>query len=215
MIRKIGFFSLLVAATLFAQNATATILPISSYADGHWQGSRFYNIEVISGSYLRGRIDFAVYDTQGGSEFVEAGFTAPGNGQYIYAYQIFNDYPGSDEAVAYFSVFARDGDPMDVYEDSIGAEEDVPDSGIEPTSAYFTESNLQAVWIFANQILMRDEHSWFLVFSSDSSPVPGDYEIDAEYGEVPAPAAVPEPITVILFGIGGALTICARRRKSA
>jgi hypothetical protein len=210
VIRKFGFFSLLIVATLLVQNASATILPISSYADGHWQGSRFYNIEVVSGSFLRGRIDFAVYDTLGGNEFVEAGFTAPGDGQYIYAYQIFNDYPASDEAVAHFAVFEVDKNPMDVYEDSIGSQQDDPDSGIEPTSAYFTESNLEAVWLFADQILMRDEHSWLLVFSSDSAPVPGNYEISAESGEFPA---VPEPVTLTLLGFGGALAFI-RRRKS-
>lgn len=211
VIRKFGFFSLLIVATLLVQNASATILPISSYEDGHWQGSRFYDIEVVNGSFLRGRIDFAVYDTLGGNEFVEAGFTAPGDGRYIYTYQIFNDYSASDEAVAYFAVFEVDRNPMDVYEDSIGSQRDDPDSGIELTSAYFTESNLEAVWLFAGQILMRDEHSWFLVFSSDSAPVLGDFEISAEGGDFPA---VPEPGMLTLLGIGGAMIFTKRRRSA-
>lgn len=207
--RKIIIFGLLLVATALVQNASATLLPSSSYADGHWQGSRFYDVEVISGSFLRGRIDFAVYDTLGGNEFVEAGFTAPGDGRYIYAYQLFNDYPASEEAVAYFSVFALSGDPMDAYEDTIGSEEDVPDSGIEAASAYFTESNLQAVWLFTDQILTSDEHSWFLMFSSDSAPVTGNYEISAETGDFPA---VPEPCTLMLFGLGGAMMFIRRKK---
>lgn len=207
-IRKIVYLCLLLFATALVQNASATVLPSSSYADGHWQGSRFYDIDVISGGSLLGRIDFAVYDTWGGNEFVEVGgFTAPGDGRYIYAYQIFNDHPLSEEAVAYFSVFALSGDPMDAYEGTIGSEEDAPDSGIEAGSAYFTESNLQAVWLFNDQVLTTDEHSWFLIFSSDSEPVAGNYEISA--GEFPA---VPEPCTLALFGLGGAMMFIRRKK---
>lgn len=205
--RKIIIFALLLVATAIVQNASATLLPSSTYAGGHWQGSRLYDIDVIGGGFLRGRIDFAVYDTLGGNEFIEAGFTAPGDGQYIYAYQIFNDYPVSEEAVAYFSVFALSGDPMDAYEDTIGSEEDTPDSGIEAGGAYFTESNLRATWLFNDQILTSDEHSWFLIFRSDSAPVTGNYEISA--GEFPA---VPEPCTLMLFGLGGAMMFIRRKK---
>jgi len=207
--RRIGFFSLLVAAILFVQNSSATMLPVSSYADGYWQGSRFYEIEVVDDVFLRGRIDFDVYDTLGGNEFVEAGFAAPGDGQYIYAYQIFNDYPASEETVAFFSVFELAHNPMDVYQDSIGSQDDTPESGVASSSSYFTGSNLKAVWLFDGGVLTSGEHSWFLVFSSDSAPVPGDYEISAESGEFPA---VPEPTVITLLGLGSAILFARRKR---
>jgi hypothetical protein len=220
--REIGFFSLLVLAALFVQNASATLppmLPTSSYADGAWQGFRLYDESLGGGDFLRGRIDFAVYDTLGGNEFIEAGFEAQGEGQYIYAYQIFNDYePASDEAVWSFAVFGIDEDgepsgvPLVVDEMSIGSQED-PESGVEPTDAYFGSSNSRGVWEFGGGALFAGEHSWFLVFNSNSGPVPGSYEVKApEEGKFPV--STPEPGTLMLLGIGGAL-IFTRRRKSA
>ena len=65
--REIGFFSLLLLAALLVQNASATLppmLPTSSYADGAWQGFRIYDEDLGGGDFLRGRVDFAVYDTE-------------------------------------------------------------------------------------------------------------------------------------------------------
>jgi len=212
MIRKFGLLSLLLVAILFAHNASATLyLPDSSYAGGAWQGFRYYDEDLGDGDYLRGRIDFAVYDTDTyPDEFVgNGGFEAPGEGRYIYAYQILNDYPASDEAVGYFSVFAIDGAPLDVDEDSIGSQQD-PGGGVEPTNEYFTSSNLKAVWEFDNGVIYKGDHSWFLVFSSNAAPVAGDYEIRAAGEGTPG---VPEPGTLTLLGLG-ATAAFIRRRKS-
>ena len=199
---------MLVVTTLLVQSASATLLPISSYEDGYWQGSRDFPVDD---SYLRGRIYFAVYDTVAcAGEFIDVGTESQFEGRYIYAYQIFN-YPASEEAVQYFAVFNLEEKPMDVYEDSIDSVEDAPDGGVAATWKHFAESNVKAVWGFGAEILVADEHSWFLVFSSDRSPVPGDYEISAERGEFPA--AIPEPSMVALLGIGGAM-LFARRRRS-
>ena len=217
--REIGFFSLLVLITLFVQNASATLaqmLPTSSYADGAWQGEDFYDEDLGGGGFLRGRVDFAVYDTLGGNEFIEAGFEAPGEGQYIYAYQIFNDYEAaSDKAVLSFAVFGIDGAPLDVVEDSISSSED-PQLGIEPSNEYFSTDRLKVVWEFGGKegfsFIDKGDHSWFLVFSSDAPPVVGDYEIRAP--GFPAFSENPEPATIALLGIGGALMF-TKRRKSA
>jgi hypothetical protein len=213
VISKIRLLSLLVVATVFVQGASATLLPISSYEDGYWQGSRFYD-EVVGESYLRGRIDFAVYDTVAyPGEFISVDIENEFEGQYIYAYQIFNDYLASEEAVAYFAVFNVEETPMDVHEDSIDSVEDTPDSGVAATWKRFDDSNVKAVWEFGPGILVAGEHSWFLVFSSDRAPVPGDYKISAERGEVPIPPEIPEPSMIALFGIGSA-TLFVRRRRS-
>ena len=93
-VKRVLFLSSLLGAILFAQDARATLvrmLPESS----HYQGFVWYNEEWERGlgdtTLLRGRIDFAVYDTLGenGNEFAAAGYDAPGDGQYIYASQIY------------------------------------------------------------------------------------------------------------------------------
>ena len=55
------------------------------------------------GGYIRGHIDFAVFDDRNEYETL-MDFNAPGTGQYVYAYQIFNDDEFSDESIAYFAV---------------------------------------------------------------------------------------------------------------
>jgi hypothetical protein len=208
-IRKIGFLGLLFAAALFVRNAGATltdILPESS----HYEGKTYYNILADDG-FLRGRIDFAVYDTETyPNEFIGTdGFINPGTGQFIYAYQIFNDYSVSDVAVAYFAVFGIDGVPFDIEEDSIGSQDD-GEGGVEPTDEYFDEDESRVVWEFDDGFIYAGDHSWFLVFSSDSDWVVGDYEIRGpEEDDFPVP--VPEPAMVALLGLGSVVLFTRRR----
>lgn len=204
MMRKIRLFTLLIAATLFAQNASATLEPIleSSYYDGFV----FYYEDG-----LFGRIDFAVYDTSvedNSHEYLDIGITNPGDGQYIYAYQIFNDYSFSAESVAYFALLDITGNSINI--DTIGSQED-PENGIEPGSAYLNEDDYKIVWEFNGDAgyIIAGEHSWFLVFSSDNDWVAGSYEIKGP-DDVPVP--IPEPAIVVLLGIGGMLTLVSRRR---
>lgn len=195
VIRKIGFFGLLAAAALFAQDATATLT--SSYYDG----STYYYTDG-----LHGRIDFAVYDDRD-EYFTVNGLEAPGTGDYVYAYQIFQDSI-ANPALSSFSILGIGGASVD----GIDSHDDQSD-GIASTDEYFTAS--EGVWEFQNEhgqgILSAGEHSWFLVLSSDTDWVVGEYEIKAA-GDLPVP--VPEPAMIILLAIGGVLTMCARRRKS-
>ena len=204
MTKKIRLFSLLIAATLFAQDASATLAPMleSSYHDGfvfYYEGDFF------------GRIDFAVYDTlddEYGDEYMDVGITKPGDGQYIYAYQIFNDYYSSIESIAYFALLGINGDSIDI--DSITSQED-PENGIEPGGAYLNEDDYKIVWEFDGDAgyVIAGEHSWFLIFSSDNDWTAGSYEIKGP-DDVPIP--VPEPATVALLGIGSMLMLLKRRR---
>ena len=74
------------------------------------------------------------------------------------------------------------------------------------------------VWEFGGKegfsFIYKGDHPWFLVFSSDSPPVVGGYEIRAlEEGERLTPEIL-EPGMMALLGIGGALMF-TRRRKPA
>ncbi len=214
-IKRVLFLSSLLGATLFAQDAGAAlvrVLPESS----HYQGFTFYDEEWDAGlgstTMLRGRIDFAVYDTLGenGNEFTAAGYEAPGDGRYIYAYQIINDYNASEEAVAYFAALGIDM----AYVYDIGSQED-PFEGIEPIDQYFSDEDDdgsgEAVWdfgLFEEDLILDGEHSWFLAFSSDKDWVRGDYEIR---GTQTSDFPVPEPAMLALLSIGGAILFGKRR----
>jgi len=209
VISKTKFLGVFFVAMLFVHSASATLAPMltSSYHDGFV----FYGFEVGYEGYLKGRIDFAVYDTEHpeyGDEYLDAGLTVPGEGRYIYAYQIFNDYAFySEEAVAYFAVLGIDETTIN----GLGSQED-PEAGIEPGEQYVDGAESRAVWEFNGDdgYIIAGEHSWFLVFSSDQDWVKGDYEIRGP-DQVPVP--VPEPAVIVLLGLGS-VSIFRRRRRS-
>jgi len=215
--KRVLVLSFLIGAILFARDASATLLRMLPESS-HYQGFVFYDEEWDNGfgdtKLLRGRIDFAVYDTwENPDEFIGAdGYTAPGDGRYIYAYQIFNDYQfNSEESVAYFAALGIDM----AYVYDIGSQQD-PEEGIEPTEEYFSDEDSddvgEAVWdfgLFAEELIQAGEHSWFLAFSSDRDWVRGDYEIK---GPEPSDFPVPEPAMLTLFSIGGAMLL--RRGKN-
>jgi hypothetical protein len=192
-----------------AESALPPQLPESSHHEDIW----FYDTLWSDDGFgelerLRGRIDFSVYDTLTyPDEFIGSdGYIAPGDGRYIYAYQIFNDYEGnSEESVAYFAPLGLEMD----YVFGIGSQED-PADGIAPTEQYFFDEDDdgfgEAVWDFgyfeAGQIL-AGEHSQFLVYSSDI-----DWQVMNYY--IGGPEPIPEPATLILFALGG---LIIRRRR--
>jgi hypothetical protein len=204
VMKKPGILVLLLVSILLTRNAGATLMPMleSSFHEGYV----FYD----EGG-LRGRIDFAVYDTEHGEygdEYLDIGIEAPGEGRYIYAYQIFNDFIVSEEAVAYFALLGIDESTID----GIGSQED-PESGVQPGDTYVDGDESKAVWEFngSDMYVWAGEHSWFLLFSSDHGPVEGDYEIRGP-DSVMVPA--PEPSTVALLGFGSVIFFIKRKRPA-
>jgi hypothetical protein len=210
VINKTCFLVSLVVMTLFIQNAgagTTLILPDSSYMDGAWQGYTIYDeggFNVL--------VDFAVYDSEnlelpGETAFVnELGAMS---GQYIYAYQVFNHLDATED-VGYFEIRDVDGNSIDQSLMADTGSLDDGEGGIEPLDP----SPWQGVWLFtegAGGIIIPFTHSYFLVLSSDSTPVAGSFEIKGPSGEPPVPD-VPEPTTITLLGLGGIFLFAGRRQ---
>jgi len=199
LMRKIGPLAVLVVAISFVQNASATLT--SSYYDGF----TYYNTP----EGLHGRIDFAVYDDRDEYKSV-TGWDAPGTGDYVFAYQIFHNAL-NNQPLAYFALLGIEGAPVD----TIDSQDDQA-GGIEPTDQYLSTSEGKGIWEFENGqagILLAADNSWFLVLSSETSWVKGQYEIKPAESSVPVPD-VPEPGTLALL-CGGAATLFVRRRKSS
>ena len=198
--KKIVLLCFLFVVVLFANNASATLT--SSYYDG----TTYYDLPW-NGGYLRGHIDFAVYDDRQEYELV-TGFDAPGSYEYVYAYQIFNDDLFSDEAMVYFAVLGVEADTTS----GIGCENYLT-GGIEPTPTdeYFDGVDLKVVWEFKDVFIYKNKHSWLLVFSSTQDWLPGEYEIKGP--GFPAPTPVPEPATLVLLGISSAWLLNKNRKR--
>ena len=195
-----GFF---IVPVLFVQISWAGLdfLPESSY----YQGTAY---KGVSGD--RVRVDFAVYDTLGGNEFADAGFGAPGDGQFTYVYQVFNEVANASFSIDVFRIF--DIEPAAISGDDQISSEDDQEDGKEPEDQYFNLSKTDGVWEFEDGALIQGEHSWFLTISSDYSYVAGDFSINTSDDEVPIPG-VPEPATMILLGVGSFILL-ARRKGS-
>jgi hypothetical protein len=205
VMRNIAYLAFLLVLAILPKNASATLiaLPDSSYLDGLWQGISYYDDDGFNI-----RIDFAVYDTLGGNEIAAIeGFEAPGDGQYIYVYQVFQHIDEGYNEVAYFSILNLDGSAVDGSMIQCTTALDDNNDGIEP---YPLICENQGIWVWGGDIgyISTAQHSWFLVFSSDSAPIAGSYEVQAP-GDFP----IPEPTTIALLGIGGLAFL--RKRKYA
>ena len=220
--RKTFLLTLFLVTALFSKNTLATpteILPESS----HYQGRAYRSIPFETGGGIAVRIDFAVYDTEGpnGDElFAGTDTLAPGQGQYIYAYQIFSETISTD-ALDYFGILGlyenSFGTPLN---DNIGSINDSPEDpseqGVVPTLSYFTfttqhEPPMLAAWHFDNGFLTAGRHSFFLVMRSSQDWVPGEYTFVKSADTIPAPAN-PEPATITLFGIGCSVLLTRRKK---
>ncbi len=214
-IRLFRLLSLLLVATLFVQNADAalTYLPYSSY----YQGRSYFD---YADTGVKGRVEFAVYDMGGpyGNEWADAtGFDTPGDGRYIYAYQIFNDVGSA--AIEHFNMWADDYHELAIS----GMGEQDPQEGnfpifgidfVEPTDSGTNNDGTQAWWEFEGGLLVAGADSWFLIFSSSNSWTAGEYSMKPVSDDIPIPGSgSPEPCTLALLGLGS--TILFARRKSS
>jgi len=161
------------------------------------------------------RIEFAVYDTLGGNEFAATGFDAPSEGRYTYVYQLFNDSESGDFDVEYFQISGIGPGAIDSHE-QIGSADDLS-GGISSTDAYFDVSLTKGAWEFEDATLIMGKHSVFLVISSDHDWVVGQYTLQRS-SDFPVPGGgddeVPEPMTLVLTGLGGLWLLKGGRGRS-
>ena len=166
---------------------------------------------------LFGHIDFGVFDRQTDN----FAYTPPGDGRYIYAYQIYNDQD-SIEAVGYFAILLA-GAAFD----GIGSDAHVNDTeAVEPSSAYLVDSTGKLVFEFKSvpeggpllgeDILEPGMHSYILMFTSDNDWVPGSFQIKGgDLGDYePELPVVPEPATILILGMGAGTALIMKRRTS-
>lgn len=201
-VKKIIFFTLLAVLTLVTAQSALALLSNGS-VEYHEDG-------------LNGTIEYAVYESR--TEYEDAwsglGLSAPGDGQYVYAYKIINlfeDLVSGD--VAHFALFGLTEDNTS----GLGCADDNDPDAVEPSNYYLDSEQSKGVWKWSNGegepgYIQTGEHSWLLVFSSDYGPVKGDFEIKGpDQPDGPDIPDVPEPGTVALLGAGGAIFL--RRRK--
>ncbi|MBN1391573.1 MAG: PEP-CTERM sorting domain-containing protein [Sedimentisphaerales bacterium] len=202
-IKKFNWFVLLtVLLSLQATAKAGYYLPESSL----WQGARFYNENNVD-AY----VEYAVYDTASATyhdtlDGLIDGFANPGSGQYIYAYQAIN-LGSSLPPIATFELLG--GNPSAA--DGIGSLDDGY-GGLIPTN-----DGVSFLWRFDNGVFVANEHSAFMIFSSNSGPVAGSFKLSTldEYGDEPPidnlQTDVPEPATVALLA-AGAWAIIIRKK---
>ena len=198
-IKKFNWFVLFtVLLSLQAAVKAEFYLPESSL----WQGSRYYNENNVY-AY----VEYAVYDTASANyhnalDGLIDGFINPGSGQYIYAYQAFN-LGSSLPPIATFELLG--GNPS--MADGIGSLDD-GHGGLIPIN-----NGTSFIWKFENGVFVVDEHSAFMILSSNSGPVAGNFRLSTldEYGDEPPvndpQTDVPEPATAALLAAGAYLAI--------
>jgi hypothetical protein len=206
--------SLFVGLISVVAQGSLSRLPDSS----HYSGTSYYGINLGGGKIQAGRIEFAVYDTVtspdefGGS----GGYTAPGEGRYIYAYQIFNnasnDFGQTNASIPYFVIKELGADAISSG-NNIGRVEDST-GGVDATSYGLNVDRTTATFEFANGTLSAGKNSWFLILRSDQDWKKGTYSMQPPQDtEVPIPdSSVPEPMTMVLL-LGGMAILFRRNRQ--
>ncbi len=187
-----------------------------SLADGHRylpDADIYEGRTYIDENGVNGYLDFGVYNRDTFENTY--GMSSPGDGDYIYAYQLVCDM-GTTDSVEYFKITGigyhsgQDGDTIDIGSDSYDGFEVAPDSAdFNPGDGNLYEN---AIWQFDNGVLVEGERSYLLLLSTDHwYTTTGGYSFnDPSGGEIIAPN--PEPASLALLSIG---TILLRKRKQA
>jgi hypothetical protein len=212
-ILRMLFFPLL--AALLTQTASALLIGTSSHYDGY----TIFDGTLSNTKHATVAIEFAVYTRQSGefeNTFSSMGLSAPGTGDFIYAYKLFNNN-ASEDSISYFGILGLDEHASGItgcgaLDDGKGGEQPYS-SGFNDTGGFWQWSGTDAGF---NLIQLGDQ-SWLLVYSSPYDWVKGDYELRGTEAtdNVPKPpdGEVPEPTVIALLGAGAAYLFKRKRRK--
>jgi hypothetical protein len=208
---------------IVALSVLAVVLCGVQVANGlPYTGSVYYDF-TDDGRILSGRIDFGVFDRQVDTFAA----TPPGDGRYIYAYQIWNDQGNAQEAVGYFSILLEGAIVDGIGSEALGGDQ----TAVEPSHEDFDPDG-DPIFLFqifdstSGSIVGIDyldpgAHSYILIFTSDSDWVAGDYHIGggglgyqypllAPEGE--PPTETPEPATIFILGMGAVSALVMKRK---
>lgn len=186
------------------------VLPMQLTLAETYYGSVNYTVDWNE-KEMTGYIDFGVYDDRAAfeSDFSSQGLTAPGDGNYVYAYRI-TQSDVSASAISYFAILGLDEEDVSGFgalDDNFG--------GVQPSGYGFTDDDGYWEWSSPNYgFIQQSESSWLLVYSSDYDWKPGDYEMKGAEDDFPVidKGEVPEPTMLALLVAGGAFLF--RRKRS-
>ena len=186
MIRRSGFFSLLVVAIVFAQNAGA--IPVGGVLHDSYSGT---------------------FDTGFGLAVVGCEVYAYTSGEFVYTYQISND---STIGFSFFSVGIPEG--ADAW--APGVDSDPISGYVDPVFWTVTGSPVQSVdYLFADTIDNTETSALLWFVSSYASHLDSGTLFGRNVsttGDLLTP--IPEPATFLLLGTAG-LWILTRKRRFA
>jgi hypothetical protein len=200
-----GILVLLLVVVPLAPDAYA--LPGDGVLSGWGPNSVSFDYSY-EGRTLAGRIDYAVYEDYPGN--------SPFQAQYLYAYQIMNSdfsYVGVDS----LSIAILEGAGVG----NIGSDSSLTPDGVEPSLQYFSPSPQapqSAIYLFVpslNGLVESGCSSAVLLFGSDNAPAEGFGIIEGgSIGKIVEglPTPLPEPVTIFLLGIGGAVITLTQKR---
>ncbi len=191
-----GFLVFLILLILVIQSSSAAMIKDgTTYFNEEWQGKTY-----------TGEINWAVYDDPTGFSY-----ELPGDGAYVYIYEVTN-YDTSDGQIAHFGILGLDENNVS----GIGSTDDGY-SGAQNHDEYLDDTD-GAVWKWSDDETFRyvelDDHSWWLILTSDYGPVVRDYEIRGINESVPLEGPdVPEPTMMAIFGLGSYFVIRRNRNR--
>jgi len=178
-----------------------------------WRGTQPFYVEGTGpfiGATLDVDVEYAVYQA---GDYEDSGTDPSGGTEYVYAYQVFNDLTGN-RPVSNFSVGL---DPasgaanirVDAGAGTLG--------GTAPSFAGFSGTPpTSSVWYFFNDTIdPPDGYSEVLIFTSPNGPqwAPATVMDSGLSNTQNLPSPTPEPATLGLLALGGALTFLGRHRR--